>query len=260
MKRLEGKVALVTGASRGIGRAIALAFAREGALVCVNHSQSQESAEAVVGEIERIGGRAFAARASVANFDEVSGMVSSIVSKFGPVDILVNNAGVSIPGDLFTMNDAQLLEMFRVNVMGTINCSKLVGKQMVERKYGKIVNIGSIAGTGTNFPGTTPYASTKGSILTLTKRLALELGPSGINVNSVLPGFIETEMNTRGKTEEVWSAKKAEMSKKSMLRRIGQPQDIASVVLFLSSDESSFITGQAIVVDGGRLDYLSHSA
>ncbi len=259
MKPLEGKVALVTGASRGIGRAIALRFASEGARICVNYSQSMNSAEVVVKEIEDSGGEAIARKANVANYNEVADMVAIIVKKFGTIHILVNNAGMSIPGDLLSMNEAQLLEMFRVNVLGTINCSKVAARQMVDQRYGKIVNIGSIAGIGTNFPGTTPYASTKASILVLTKRFALELGPSGVNVNSILPGFIETEMNTRGKTKEEWSNKTKEMSEKAMLRRIGQPQDIANAAVFLASDEASFITGQSLVIDGGRLDFLSHS-
>jgi 3-oxoacyl-[acyl-carrier protein] reductase len=143
MQRLEDKVALVTGASRGIGRATALAFAREGASVCVNYSQSSERADALVREIEKSKGQAMACRANVAIKDEVAEMVSSVLSKFGRVDTPVNNAGIVIPGDLFSMNDDQLLEMYKVNVMGVINCTRIVAKHMVNRKYGKIVNVGS---------------------------------------------------------------------------------------------------------------------
>jgi 3-oxoacyl-[acyl-carrier protein] reductase len=259
MQRLKDKVALVTGASRGIGKATALAFALEGASVCLNFSQSREKADALVKEIEESKGTAIAYQANVANREEVARMVSTVLKEFGHIDILVNNAGIVIPGDLFSMSDDQLLEMYRVNVMGVVNCTTLVAKNMMDRKYGKIVNIGSIAGIGTNYLGTTPYSSTKASVMMLTKRFALELGSFGINVNSVAPGFIETELNSRGKSQEEWRKKVAEMSEKAMLRKIGQPEDIASAVLFLASDESSFITGQTLVVDGGRLDYLSHS-
>ena len=259
MQRLKDKVALVTGASRGIGKAVALSFAREGASVCLNFSQSRDKADALVKEINGFSVRAVAYQANVANRDEVARMVSAAVREFGHIDILVNNAGIVIPGDVFSMNDDQLLEMYKVNVMGVINCTRLIAKHMTERKYGKIVNIGSIAGIGTNYLGTTPYSSTKASVMVLTKRFALELGTYGINVNTVAPGFIETELNTRGKSPEEWRKKVAEMSEKAMLRKIGQPEDIASAVLFLASDDSSFITAQTLVVDGGRLDYLSHS-
>lgn len=259
MSRLVDKVALVTGGSRGIGRSIALTLAREGAKVAVNYSQSKTHAEKVVEEIEKLRGIGTAIKADVGDADQATELVSATEKQLGPVDILVNNAGLSIPGDLLTMSESDLQEMYKVNVLGMIHCTRLVAKHMVERRYGKIVNIGSIAGVGTNFTGTTPYASTKASTLILTKRFALELGPYGINVNSIAPGFIETEMNTRGKSKEAWASKVEEMSGKSMLRRIGQPQDIANAALFLSSDEASFITGQVIVVDGGRLDYLSHS-
>jgi 3-oxoacyl-[acyl-carrier protein] reductase len=259
MQRLKDKVALITGASRGIGKAIALTFAREGASVCVNFSHSMERAYATVKEINEASGRASVYQANVADKDEAVRMVSSVLAEFGHLDILVNNAGIVIPGDLFSMSNDQLLEMYKVNVMGVVNCTIPVAKHMIDRKYGKIVNIGSIAGIGTNYLGTTSYSSTKASILALTKRFALELGPFGINVNSVAPGFIKTEMNTRGKSQEEWRKKVAEMSERAMLRKIGQPEDIASAVLFLASDESSFITGQTLVVDGGRVDYLSHS-
>jgi 3-oxoacyl-[acyl-carrier protein] reductase len=227
--------------------------------VCLNFSQSRDKADSLVREINRSSGRAVAYQANVANRDEVARMVSAAVREFGHIDILVNNAGIVIPGDVFSMNDDQLLEMYKVNVMGVINCTRLIAKHMTERKYGKIVNIGSIAGIGTNYLGTTPYSSTKASVMVLTKRFALELGTYGINVNTVAPGFIETELNTRGKSPEEWRKKMAEMSEKAMLRKIGQPEDVASAVLFLSSEESRFITGQTLVVDGGRLDYLSHS-
>jgi len=259
VKRLENKAALVTGASRGIGKAIALTFAKEGASVCINYSQSGEVAEALVNDIKKSGGQAVACKANVGIADEVGRMVSRVLDEFGKIDILVNNAGIAISGDLFSMTEDQIMEQFKVNVMGVINCTRLVAKHMVTRRYGKIVNIGSIAGIGTSFLGTTPYATTKASMMMLTKRFALELGPSRINVNTVAPGYIETDMNTRGKSPEEWMRKIEEMSGKAMLRKIGQPEDIAHAVLFLSSDDSRFITGQILVVDGGRLDYLSHS-
>jgi 3-oxoacyl-[acyl-carrier protein] reductase len=149
--------------------------------------------------------------------------------------------------------------MMGTNLRGTIYCSQEAARSMIVRRYGKIVNVASIAALGTSLAGTTPYAASKASVIILTKRLALELGKSGVNVNCVAPGFIETEMTKTVRNAGKWREVVCSMASRTVLNRIGEPRDIACAILFLSSDESSFITGQTLVVDGGRTDYLSHS-
>jgi len=232
-RRVDGKVALVTGASRGVGRATALRLAREGAAVVVNYAQREKDARQVVDEVRAGGGEAFAAGADVGREAAVRSMVEQAVRRFGRIDILVNNAGISHPGNLLTLDEAALDEMIAVN-------------------------IASIAGFGTALADTTPYAATKAAVITLTKRFALELGPHGITVNAISPGFIRTDMATAmagGDTEAMLDA----VARKAMLRRVGLPEDIAYAVLFLASDEASFISAQVLTVDGGRMDFLSHS-
>ncbi len=257
--RLEGKVALVTGASRGIGRATALIFSQEGAKLCINYAKSREDAEEIAEELRKKGSQVIPIRADVSNKQQVSKMVRQVVEEFGKIDILINNAGTVGYADIFSIKEAQLDRMFDVNVKGTIYCSQEVAKQMVKRKYGKIVNIASIAGHGTAFVGTTAYASTKAAVMILTKRLALELGKYGINVNSIAPGFVDTKMARAGRSGKEMEKFSKLMGGKAMLNRIGQPEDIAYGALYLSSDESSFMTGQILTIDGGRMDYLSHS-
>ena len=258
-KRLEGKVALVTGASRGIGRATALVFAGQGATVVVNYSKSREQAHRLVDEIRKAGGQAIAVQADVARKAEVGAMVEETLRRFGKIDVLVNNAGIIHRASILTLTGERLDEMIAVNVKGIIHCTQAVVPQMIERRSGKIVNIGSIASFGTTVGDTTPYAATKAAVIGLTKRLALELGPHGINVNAICPGFIQTEMATSGGSREESEARISDIAKKAMLGRVGEPEDIAYSVLFLASDEASFITGQVLTVDGGRMDFLSHS-
>ncbi len=257
--RLAGKTALVTGASRGIGRATALLLSREGAKVCVNYSKSETDAEEVVRLIIKEGHEAIALGADVADRDQVSAMVKRVLVEFGKVDILVNNAGIVQHADVFSIREEELDRMFSVNVKGTIYCTQAVAEQMTKRRYGKIVNIASIAAHGTAFSGTTAYASTKASVMILTKRFALELGEYGINVNAIAPGYVDTLMTRAGRKGKEFEKFSTVMSAKAMLKRIGQPEDIAYAVLYLSSDESSFVTAQILTVDGGRMDYLSHS-
>ena len=253
--RLAGKSALVTGASRGLGRATALLFAREGAAVAVNYAERGDAAEEVVAAIHQAGGQALAVRADVASQPEVAAMVTQALDAFGRLDVLVNNAGVSHPGSLLTLDETRLDEMIGVNLKGVVHCCRAVAPGMIERRSGKIVNIASIAGLGTALPNTTPYAATKAAVLALTKRLALELGPHGINVNAICPGFIRTEMAAASVDEHGFEA----IAAKAMLGRIGRPEDIAAAALFLASDEADFITAQILTVDGGRTDFLSHS-
>ncbi len=258
---LEDKVALITGASRGIGRAIALTFAREGAKVVVNYHRSKSMAEEIVEEIRKEGRIAVAIQANVGDRDAVKKMIDKSLREFGRVDILINNAGVLMrDGSLLDFNDDEFNSMWQVNVKGILHCSRAIVPHMMEKQYGKIVNITSIAGLGTSrLPGNMLYGSTKAAVVILTKRLALELGQYGINVNAIAPGLIRTDMGIGGRNivEQVEFLKYFE--EKSILRRIGEPEEVANAALFLASDKASFITGQVLTVDGGRIDFISHS-
>jgi 3-oxoacyl-[acyl-carrier protein] reductase len=258
-RRLEGKVALVTGGSRGIGSAISRTFAREGATVVVNYTTHAEKAQSVVADINKDGGHAVALQADVSSKSAVDTMIDTVRKRFSSIDILVNNAGILRSGSTLKLNEEDLDRMIAVNLKGTIYAVQAVAPSMIERRYGKIVNLSSLAGLGTAVSETTPYAMTKAAVISLTKRLALELGLHGVNVNAIAPGFIRTEMlqfldnaDDRARVEA--------LSKKAILNRVGLPQDIANVALFLASDESSFMTAQVLTVDGGRMDFLTHSS
>ena len=258
--RLQGKVAVVTGSSRGIGQATAELFAAEGAKVMVNYNRSEEEARNVIRGInDRFRDSAFPVKADVSNEKEVKEMMRATLSQFGRIDVMVNNAGVVRSAEYNGITDSDLEEMTGTNLRGTLYCSREAAKDMVKRRHGKIVNIASIAALGTAFTGTTAYATTKAGVVILTRRLAFELGKEGINVNVVAPGFVHTVMAAAGKTGEEWEKQASLMASKAMLNRIGEPVDIANAVLFFSSEESNFVTGQLLVVDGGRMDYLSHS-
>ncbi|HYB07167.1 MAG TPA: 3-oxoacyl-ACP reductase family protein [Nitrososphaerales archaeon] len=256
---LTRKVCLITGAARGIGQAVALLFAREGATVAINYSVSKKDAENVVGQIRAQGGKAVAIGADVADRTEVASMVMKVKETFGTVDVLVNNAGILLRGDLLSDKRVDMERMFQVNVMGVLNCTREVAKVMIPKRSGKIVNIASNAGIGTAFTGTTYYAATKAAVITLTKRFAFELGKYNLNVNCVAPGFIDTNLNRRGKSAKEFKEVAEIVAKRSELGRIGTPEDIANVVFFLASEQSSFVTGQTILADGGRIDMLPHS-
>lgn len=257
--RLKGKIALVTGASRGIGRATALLFAQEGAGVAVNYLKSLKHASEVVDSIRKAGGQAIAVRADVSQKAEVTSMAEAVMGEFGKIDILVNNAGVLDSSDFSGLSEESLDRLMAVNVKGVVYCAQSVAPHMIERRYGKIINLGSIAGLGTAMPGTTPYALTKAAVASFTKRLAFELGPHGINVNAICPGVIPTDMVTDATPPDKLEAKLEVWAKRAMLGRVGRAEEVAHAALFLASDESSFVTAQLLTVDGGRMDFFSHS-
>ena len=255
----HGRVALVTGASRGIGRAIAKALAANGAAVAVNYRANAEAARQTAAEIEGHGGRAITIQADVADKTAVEAMAGQVTKELGPIDILVNNAGLLIPGELLDYKEEDLDRMWGVNVKGVLHCTGAVVPSMIERKYGRIINLSSNAAMGTAFPGTTMYAATKAAVAILTKRFAFDFGKHGITVNAVLPGFTVTDMTTGGKPPEQVEQILETVSSRSMLARPGEVEDIAHVVSFLASDKTSFMTGQYLMADGGRMDYLTHT-
>ncbi|MEM3573469.1 MAG: 3-oxoacyl-ACP reductase family protein [Nitrososphaeria archaeon] len=258
--RLKDKVCLVTGASRGIGRAIAITFGREGADVAVNYSRSREKAEEVVNEIIKFGRKAITVKADVSNKEEVNKMVETVIKEFGKIDVLVNNAGITWkPTKILEGTKEEWEKVLGVNLLGTYYCIQAVAPHMIKRRYGKIINISSLASIGTTFGEQVAYGPSKAAINILTKRLAYELGEYNICVNAIAPGLIKTEILSVGRSEEELEKLFNKIASVTALRRIGEPQDIANVALFLASDESNFITGQVIVADGGRFNFLSHS-
>jgi len=259
IRRLESKAAIVTGASRGIGRAIAVRLAREGAAVAVNYLRRSSAAEEVVAEIRGLGGEAAAIQADVADREAASRLAAETLERFGRIDILINNAGVMYRSDILNFNTDEFQQMRATNVGGVVHSVAAVLPAMKARKSGSIVNLTSIAALGTAMQGTTFYAATKAAVSILTKRFALELGSFGINVNAVAPGFILTDMVAVGRTEEELRKTVESMGTRTMLGRVGNPEDIASAVAFLASPDAAFITGQILTVDGGRTDFLTHS-
>lgn len=244
------KVALVTGASRGIGRAIALRLAADGCAVVVNYRERAQEAAAVVDFIRQAGGTALAIQADVGNPAEVSRMADHVGATLGAPSILVNNAGIFARGDLADFDYSQMDGMRRVNVDGLVGVTRALAPAMQSARWGRIVNLTSVAALGTAMAGTTFYAATKAAVIVLTKRFAMDLGPAGITVNAIAPGFILTDMVAAGTNLEAIAAK-------AMMRRVGTPEDIAHAVAFLVSDAAGFITSQVLTVDGGRMDFLS---
>ena len=259
MTAWRDQVALVTGGARGIGRATARLLAQRGAAVCVNYAAHADAADRLAGEIVADGGRAISAMADVAEASAVEAMVARTERELGPVTILVNNAGVSWQGTLDTYDPEQVTRMRQVNVEGLIHATRAVIGGMRARRYGRIVNISSIAAIGTALPGNAFYAATKAEVAILTKRFALELGPHNITVNAVAPGFVRTDMTQRGRGAGDWQGTEESFAAKAMMGRIGEPEDIANAVAFLASPESGWITAQMLTVDGGRMDYIGHA-
>ncbi|MDQ2945903.1 MAG: 3-oxoacyl-ACP reductase FabG [Acidobacteriota bacterium] len=254
---LSGQTALVTGASRGLGKAIARRLAAQGASVCVNYVSRKDEAAALVEELGG-SGRAIAVRADVGDPAQVQSMLTHVTKELGPVSILVNNAGLAYRATLESFDPAGMERMRRTNVDGVIQVTRTVVPGMKERRYGRIINISSIAAHGTTLPGNAFYAATKAAVSMLTRRFAMELGPDGITVNAVAPGFILTDMVKDGRTEQEYRDVVKKISDVSMLGRPGDPDDIANAVAFLASPQSGFITAQILTVDGGRMDYIGH--
>jgi 3-oxoacyl-[acyl-carrier protein] reductase len=256
--QLAGKTALVTGASRGIGRAIALELSRLGAAVGINYRARAAEAESLEAEIRGQGGRALGLQADISDRARAESMVQRLERELGPVDILINNAGVMVKGDLADFDFTQMDSMRRTNVDGLVHVTRSVAEGMKQRGFGRIVNLTSVAALGTAFAGTTFYAATKAAVTLLTRRFAMDLGPYGITVNAIAPGFIVTEMVTAGKSEAEMRGITDLVSSKAMMRRVGLPEDIAHAVAFLVSPAAGFITAQVLTVDGGRMDYIAH--
>ena len=242
---LNGKVALVTGASRGIGREIALTLAGYGATVIVNYNGSEEKAEEVVGKIKEAGGKAEAIRCNVAEFDRSKELIDQVIKSYGKLDILVNNAGITRDNLIMKMSEADFDDVIAVNLKGAFNCIRHASRQMLKQRGGRIINISSVSGVMGN-AGQANYCASKAGIIGLTKSVARELGSRGITSNCVAPGFIKTEM-TDVLSEDV----KQLMGEQIPLKRFGETRDIAEAVAFLASDSASYITGQVLQVDGG---------
>lgn len=239
------KSALVTGASRGIGRSIALQLAEEGYNVAVNYAGSKEKAEAVVEEIKAKGVDSFAIQANVADADEVKAMIKEVVSQFGSLDVLVNNAGITRDNLLMRMKQQEWDDVIDTNLKGVFNCIQKATPQMLRQRSGAIINLSSVVGAVGN-PGQANYVATKAGVIGLTKSAARELASRGITVNAVAPGFIVSDM-----TDALSDELKEQMLTQIPLARFGQDTDIANTVAFLASDKAKYITGQTIHVNGG---------
>jgi 3-oxoacyl-[acyl-carrier protein] reductase len=252
----SGQVALVTGAARGIGRATAERLSAYDAAVCVNYMTRAAEADATVADIRASGGKAIAVQADIGEPAEVAHMIARVEAELGPITILVNNAGLSQQATLETFDPAALARMRRINVDGLINAIRAVLPGMRIRRYGRIVNVSSIAAQGTALPGNAFYAATKAEVDILTRRFAMEVGADGITVNAVAPGFIRTEMVKRDRSAAEYAAVLQRLGARAMVGRAGEPSDIANAVAFLASPDSGFITAQVLTVDGGRMDYI----
>ncbi len=242
---LEGKVAIITGASRGIGKAIALKLAEHGADCVINYAGNESLAAETAVEIERMGRKAITVKADVSDAKQVEDMVKETLEHFGKVDILVNNAGITRDNLIMRMKESEFDEVIDTNLKGVFNCLKAVTRPMMKQRSGTIINVTSVIGSIGN-PGQANYAAAKSGVIGLTKTAAKELASRGITVNAVAPGFIDTDMTKQLPEEAV-----ARLKEQIPLQRLGVPEDIAKVALFLASDAASYMTGQTLHVDGG---------
>ncbi len=242
---MDRRVALVTGASRGIGKEIAKALALEGYTVIINYNGSYEKALETKKEINAIGAETMVYQANVSDMDSVGAMIKEVMSTYGRIDVLVNNAGITKDNLILKMSEEEFSQVLETNLTGCFYTSKLAARIMLKQKYGRIINISSIVGVNGN-AGQVNYAASKAGIIGLTKSLAKEIGSKGITVNAVAPGFIRTEM-----TEKLSDGIIENTSNHISLRRLGEAKEVADVVAFLASDKASYITGQVIGVDGG---------
>jgi NAD(P)-dependent dehydrogenase (short-subunit alcohol dehydrogenase family) len=249
--KLEGKIAVVTGSSRGIGKGIALELAQQGADVIVHYNNSAESAEELVREIKKTGRRTKAVRADMGRIEDVRRLISTAIEEFGGIDILVNNAAVSPKHEFFEITEEDWDEAHNINLKGLFFGSLEAARSMKERGWGRIINIGSVHSMAT-LPLFTVYSAAKGGVDALTRQMALELGPYGITVNAVAPGLVEVERYADNPhyNRDKWARQLA-------VGRVGFPKDIAPAVAFIASEECSFMTGEIITIDGGQLATLA---
>ncbi len=244
---MERQVALVTGASRGIGKAIAKALAKQGVTVAINYNGSETKALETKKEIEAFGAEAMLCQADVSDMSSVTAMVENIMASYNRIDILVNNAGITRDNLLMKMDEDDFDKVLATNLTGCFNTSKLVSRIMLKQRYGRIINISSIVGMNGN-AGQVNYAASKAGVIGLTKSLSKEIGGRGITVNAVAPGFIRTEM-----TNQLSETIIAKAENNISLKRLGEAKEVAEVVAFLASEKASYITGQVIRVDGGLI-------
>lgn len=244
---LSGKCAIITGASRGIGKAIALKLASLGANIVLNYRSSEKEAMEVENKIKEMGVEVLSIKGDISKLEEVENLVMKAKEKFGTIDIMVNNAGITKDTLLLRMKEEDFDSVIDINLKGVFNCMKSITPIMIRQKHGKIINLSSVVGISGN-AGQVNYAASKAGVIGMTKSLAKEVGSRGINVNAVAPGFIETDM-----TNELGDKFKEEAKKNIPLKRFGEPEDVAEVVAFLASESSNYVTGQVIHVDGGML-------
>jgi len=255
MGKLDNKIAVITGGGTNIGRGIALEFAREGADVVVS-SRNMVNLEKVVEEIKALGRRSLAIATDVRVKEQVQNMAKRTLDEFGRIDIMVNNSGITSRALIVDMPREDWDDVIATNLTGVFYCLQAVARHMMEQKYGKIINISSMSGVGDVPPGRASYCAAKAGVVQLTKVAARELGPYGINVNAIAPGAIESTIYLARRTPEEVEEWLEYVRKVTLMGRIGTPQDVAKLAVYLASDDSSFICGETIVIDGGRIDRM----